>query len=247
MAKYRQVHITFWQDPFIEELSPLQKYFYLYLMTNSKTTQCGCYEISMKLIKYETGLKEQQIYEFIKLLEENHKIAFNKINNEFLILNWLKHNSFKSPKVLSCIKKEINLIKTEVFKDSIEDILNGETPIDRLSKTIDTSPQQEQEEEREQEVNKKKKEKYLEFVLLTDEEHLKLVTEHGPSKVDAMIENLNNYIGSKGTKYKSHYHTLLSWERKNNTNVKKDKMDVIKENIQSGFISDFLNEEENDG
>ena len=149
MAKYRQVHITFWQDPFIEELSPLQKYFYLYLMTNSKTTQCGCYEISMKLIKYETGLKEQQIYEFIKLLEDNHKIAFNKTNNEFLILNWLKHNSFKSPKVLSCIKKEINLIKTEVFKDSIEDILNGVTPIDRLSKTIDTSPQQEQEEERE--------------------------------------------------------------------------------------------------
>ena len=37
MATYRQVHITFWQDPFIEDLEPMEKYFYLYLMTNSKT------------------------------------------------------------------------------------------------------------------------------------------------------------------------------------------------------------------
>ena len=113
MAKYRQVHISFWQDPFIEELEPMQKYFYLYLMTNSKTTQSGCFEISNKLIKYETGLSQKEIDDNIKLLEKNEKIKFNKETNEFLILNWLKHNSFKSPKVKSCIQKEIENIKNE--------------------------------------------------------------------------------------------------------------------------------------
>jgi hypothetical protein len=27
------------------------------------------------------------------------------------------------------------------------------------------------------------------------------------------IERLNNYIGSSGKKYKSHYHTILNWSR----------------------------------
>ena len=70
MAAYRQVHISFWQDPYIEDLSPKEKYFYLYLMTNSRTKQCGCYEISMELIKYETGLTQQEIDSYIDKLSE---------------------------------------------------------------------------------------------------------------------------------------------------------------------------------
>lgn len=45
MAVFRQIHIDFWQDGFILDLTPEEKYFYLYLMTNSKTTQCGVYEL----------------------------------------------------------------------------------------------------------------------------------------------------------------------------------------------------------
>ena len=56
--------------------------------------------------------------------------------------------------------------------------------------------------------------KYLDFVLLTDDEYSKL-TKKFNSKLDSHIENLNNYIGSTGKKYKSHYHTILSWNRKN--------------------------------
>ena len=133
MAKYRQIHITFWQDPFIEELEPMQKYFYLYLMTNSKTTQCGCYEISNKLIKYETGLSQNEIDSFIELFTENKKIAYSADTNEFLILNWLKHNSFKSPKVKSCIYKELENIKNKKFIDFINAVIEEEIGIDRLS------------------------------------------------------------------------------------------------------------------
>ena len=128
MAKYRQVHISFWQDPFIEELEPMQKYFYLYFMTNSKTTQCECFEISNKLIKYETGLSQKEIKEFIELFTENKKIVYSADTNEFLILNWLKHNSFKSPKVKSCILKEVSNIKDKNFANFINSILQEEIP-----------------------------------------------------------------------------------------------------------------------
>lgn len=240
MAAYRQVHITFWQDPFIEELTPKQKYFYIYLMTNSKTRQCGCYEISMKLIKYETGLTQSEIDSYIKLLVQAKKIDYDKLNKEFLVINWLKHNSFKSPKVKTCISKELELIKTKRFKDFVNGIINSNTSIDSLSivygESSGTGSQKEEEQEGEQEEELNKKEKFLEFVFLTDDEHMKLVQTYGPSKVDDMIQNLNNYIGSKGKKYKSHYHTLLAWERKNGTATSFTEEFV--ESAESGAIAE---------
>lgn len=56
---------------------------------------------------------------------------------------------------------------------------------------------------------------YMEFVKLTNAEHSKLVEKFGSEGTEQRIEALNDYVGSKGKQYKSHYHTILSWERKN--------------------------------
>jgi len=164
MAKYRQLHITFWQDPYIEDLEPLEKYFYIYLMTNSKTTQCGCYETSMKLIVYETGLSKNEINTFIKKFSDDKKILFDKETKEFLLINWLRHNSFLSPKVKKCIEKELSFIKNEFFKKFINDIVFLGKSIDSLSKSIKgvfsteyTCSQQEQEQKQEEEQEEEQK------------------------------------------------------------------------------------------
>jgi len=60
----------------------------------------------------------------------------------------------------------------------------------------------------------KEKEKHLDFVLLTPDEFQKLNTEYGEIVVKDYIQKLNNYIGSKGTKYKSHYFTIRNWLRR---------------------------------
>jgi hypothetical protein len=75
-------------------------------------------------------------------------------------------------------------------------------------------PETERETEGETE-GKKEKKKYMDFVLLTKEEYKKLVDQFGEAGASERISNLNTYIGSKGKKYKSHYFTILSWERKN--------------------------------
>lgn len=64
------------------------------------------------------------------------------------------------------------------------------------------------------EKNVNKKNKHVEFVLLTSEEYQKLVDRFGVEDAKTRIERLNNYIGSKGKKYKSHYHTILNWAGK---------------------------------
>lgn len=64
--------------------------------------------------------------------------------------------------------------------------------------------------------NKEKiiKEKFYDFVFLTETEHRTLNEKYGKTRTDEFITRLNNYIGSKGTKYKSHYHTILNWINK---------------------------------
>lgn len=62
----------------------------------------------------------------------------------------------------------------------------------------------------------KKKNRYYDFIFLSSEEYQKLVGKFGEKETNERMENLNNYIGSRGLqrKYKSHYHTILTWARK---------------------------------
>ncbi len=57
------------------------------------------------------------------------------------------------------------------------------------------------------------KDAYGEFVKLTKPEYMKLEKRFG-SQLQDKIDALNEGIGSKGYKYKSHYFTILAWERR---------------------------------
>jgi hypothetical protein len=63
------------------------------------------------------------------------------------------------------------------------------------------------------------KKQHLEFVWLTNSEIDNLIKKFGNDYTLSMISRLNNYIGSKGVKYKSHYYTILNWieqDKRNN-------------------------------
>ena len=49
---------------------------------------------------------------------------------------------------------------------------------------------------------------------MTEEQHHKLIERFGEERTKDMVENLSLYIASKGDKYKDHYATILSWEKK---------------------------------
>ena len=67
------------------------------------------------------------------------------------------------------------------------------------------------------------KQKFMEFVYLTENEVEKLIKEYGRKKVDEFVARLNDYIGSKGKKYKSHYHTIKNWIRMDADKAKTNK------------------------
>ena len=55
---------------------------------------------------------------------------------------------------------------------------------------------------------------YKEFVKLTKDQHQKLIDTYGDKITNEFVQRLNDYIGSTGKRYKSHYHTILTWLRK---------------------------------
>jgi len=70
------------------------------------------------------------------------------------------------------------------------------------------------------------KKRFEDAVLLTEEEHKKLINVLGESKSKEYIKRLDLYIGSKGRSYKSHYKTILMWVMKDEEQEKKEKLNA---------------------
>ena len=58
---------------------------------------------------------------------------------------------------------------------------------------------------------KNEKIKLSEYVSMTEEQHQKLIDEHGERATKAMITILDNYKGAKGKQYKCDYRAILNW------------------------------------
>ena len=112
MAIFRQVHIDFWQDGFVIDLTPEEKYFYLFLLTNSKTKQCGIYELPLRIIETETGYNRETVNKLMARFEEYNKIVYDRETKEIFIKNWPKHNKICGPKVIKCVEKELKNVKS---------------------------------------------------------------------------------------------------------------------------------------
>lgn len=68
MAVYRNVQVNFWQDDFVLDLTPEERYFYIYLLTCSKTTQCGMYSLPKRLAEMETGYNRRLLRSYCSAL-----------------------------------------------------------------------------------------------------------------------------------------------------------------------------------
>ena len=147
MAKFRQVHTTFWQDDFVLDLTPEEKYFYVYLMTNSKTTQCGIYTLPTRVIEMESGYNRETVEKLLKRFVEYGKILYNKDTKEIFMIKWSKYNYINSPKVLKCITKELNEVKHKPFVHQyLEQVKAYGYPTDTVS--IDYGEEEEEEKEK---------------------------------------------------------------------------------------------------
>jgi hypothetical protein len=145
MAIFRKVHVSFWRDEFIEGLTPEQKYFYLYLLTNDRTTQCGIYEITIRQMCFDTGYNDETIKKLLEYFISKGRLMYSESTKEIALKNWSKYNDSNSPKVRACIDKELIKVKNRVL---IEYLYSMHTHTQE-----EEEQEEEQEEEEEQYIN----------------------------------------------------------------------------------------------
>ncbi|WP_300279050.1 hypothetical protein [Peptacetobacter sp.] len=118
MAKYRAVQTIFWNDSkVIEDMTPDDKLFYLYLLTNPSTKQIGIYQITRKQMSFELGFSIEVINTLMNRFENNlNLIKYDENTREICIKNWGKYNLNNGGKpVEDCIRKELKEIKNVDF------------------------------------------------------------------------------------------------------------------------------------
>ena len=104
------VPTDFWKNPIVvEEMTPEDKYFYLYLLTNQNTTQTGIYKITKKQMAFDLGYSIESVHSLMERFIEHHKlIRYNPDTRELAMKNWWKDNLVKGGKpVMDCIFSEL--------------------------------------------------------------------------------------------------------------------------------------------
>lgn len=113
MAKFRLVYTNFWNDTKVEEeLTPEEKYFFLYLLTNPHTTQTGIYQITRKKMEFDLGYSLETVDALLKRFIHNFKmIRYNTETRELAIKNWGRYNLKRGGKpMLDCIHAELKRV-----------------------------------------------------------------------------------------------------------------------------------------
>jgi hypothetical protein len=119
MARQRYLNTKFWDDTYIVELQPLEKYLYIYFLTNPLTTIYGVYEISIRRMELDTGLKKYEIRRIIDKLQKDEKVCYS--NGTLGIRNFIKHQ-----KVNTNIKKGIDKGLEDIDENIKKFVLNQE-------------------------------------------------------------------------------------------------------------------------
>jgi DnaD/phage-associated family protein len=119
---YRLVYTEYWKDPKVmEEMTPGDKLFYLYILTNPCTTSCGIYMITKKQMAFELGYSEETVNTLIERFEKHYKlIKYNAETRELAIRNWGRYNLHRGGKpVIDCLTAELSRVKDKSLIDYI--------------------------------------------------------------------------------------------------------------------------------
>lgn len=217
MGINRVVNTDFWDDEkVLDNFSPEDKLFWLFLLTNPQSKQLGIYKLPIKKISFYTGYDENAVSILLDRFEKFYNvIKYNKETQEVAILNYLKWSIIRGGKpVEDCIKADMEKVKdksliTFVYKHLAESDISKTVTLENVFKYIKENYSEEAAATGEAEP-KDTKHKYGEFknVLLTDEERGKLLAlENG----ERAIEYLSEHIALKGYKAKSHYLAIRKW------------------------------------
>lgn len=112
MAKQRVIHTKFWSDKWVRKLEKLDRYLFMYLLTNEHTNICGVYELPKDIFAFETGFSDEELSTRINRLSP--KVFYVE---EWVILpNFVKHQNLKNEKIRNGVALLLKQAPQEIHK-----------------------------------------------------------------------------------------------------------------------------------
>lgn len=135
MGIKRIVDTAFWTDGKVDEFTPEDKYFLLYLLTNPFSTQLGIYEISVKQVAFQLGYSTEAVMALLERFQNKHRmLVWSKETKEVAIKNFLRHSIVKGgAPVRDCLVKELRKVKN---RDLIAFVFSHLKGYDGINETV---------------------------------------------------------------------------------------------------------------
>lgn len=86
--EYTPVHNRFWSDGWVRHLNALDRYLFLYLLTNGRAKLTGIYELPLDLMASESGIDEKDLR--LSMLQRLEPKIYYK-EGWVIVINYLKH------------------------------------------------------------------------------------------------------------------------------------------------------------
>ena len=125
MAHYRQIHTEIWSDPWFEELGPADKLLFIYLFSNKRTNIIGLYDISVRVIVFESGLTTEQITAALERFERAEKVYYEDGTVWIPKMPLRNANNLASPKTQANIKSTLRAAKDTPLARRCLEYFNG--------------------------------------------------------------------------------------------------------------------------
>lgn len=130
------INSKFWSDSFVvDKLNPLDRYLFLYFLTNEKTNLAGVYEIPLRTIANETGLDKEEILRMLERLVG--KIEYK--DGWVCLVNFVKHQNLNNRSIVKGIENELKEVPKDILSwvDGLRKDTRGVREVDETYTTTD--------------------------------------------------------------------------------------------------------------
>lgn len=134
-SKNRYINTAIWDDTWFSELEADEKLLFIYLLTNSLCNIAGIYEISLKRISFDTGIKIESILKTLKAFESLDKVYFIEESNYIVLKNFIKHQKL-NPNIKSGILNVVNSLPEKVYELLFPESVKPFEAFESLSKSL---------------------------------------------------------------------------------------------------------------
>lgn len=210
MAKQRYINTKFWSDNWIIELDPIERYLFLYFLTNEHTNIAGIYELPLRTMAFETGIEKEMLVKMLPRFEG--KVYY--FDGWIYVKNFQKHQSSTSKTVITGIEVEMSKIPLEI-KEKINKVYGIDTlsdPIIYLNPNLNLNLNSNTKESKvlDTPIKKVSTINYLSDIPLEDMKEFTDRFDAGSKQIKNKAESLMLYCQSKGRSYKNYKAFLLN-------------------------------------